>query len=25
VFMRGTLVSGERVVATCSGIWKILG
>ena len=24
VFMRGTLISGERVVATCSGIWKIL-
>ena len=25
VFMRGTLTAGERVVATCNGIWKILG
>ncbi|HEX8663732.1 MAG TPA: PaaI family thioesterase [Beijerinckiaceae bacterium] len=25
VFMRGTLTAGARVVATCTGIWKILG
>ena len=25
VFMRGTLTTGARVVATCTGIWKILG
>ncbi|HEX8168040.1 MAG TPA: PaaI family thioesterase [Beijerinckiaceae bacterium] len=25
VFMRGTLTTGGRVVATCAGVWKILG
>jgi acyl-coenzyme A thioesterase PaaI-like protein len=25
VFMRGTLTAGGRVVATCAGVWKILG
>jgi acyl-coenzyme A thioesterase PaaI-like protein len=25
VFMRGTLLSGTRVVATAHGVWKILG
>lgn len=25
VFMRGTCMTGTRVVATCGGVWKVLG
>lgn len=25
VFMRSTCVAGDRVVAACSGVWKVLG
>lgn len=25
IFMRGTAVVGDRVIATCSGVWKVVG
>lgn len=25
IFMRGTCVTGQRIVATCAGVWKVLG
>lgn len=25
IFMRGTVVDGDRVIATCSGVWKVVG